>query len=741
MKEEMTVLNRSEIESIAGVRLADPFALLGRHPLGPKHEHRTEVRTFCPAAAGVRLIRDGEEPVEMERVHPDGLFTWLSEPECSDFDYVLELQTESGDRWRTPDPYNFAPQLGEIDLHLLGEGRHEKLYERIGGRIWNADGTDGALFSVWAPNASQVSVVGSFNGWDRRRHPMRIRGSSGMWELFVPLAAPGDLYKFSIRTSEGEVVDKADPMALASELRPRTASVLAEPTPYRWSDEEWMSARAASNPITESVSVYEVHALSWRRPDDGSDVTWDYLKTELIPYVRDLGFTHIELLPVMEHPFDASWGYQTIGYFSPTSRLGKPRDFAAFVDECHRQGIGVILDWTPAHFPADEFALARFDGTALYEHEDPRLGRHPDWDTLIFNYGRNEVRNFLLASALFWLDRYHIDGLRVDAVASMLYLDYSREDGQWLPNRHGGNENLDAIDFLRELNARAHGLHPGIMMIAEESTAWPGVTTPTDSGGLGFTLKWNMGWMHDTLRFFSEEPIHRSHHINDLTFSLLYAYTENFLLPVSHDEVVHGKASLLSKMPGDRWQKMANLRLLLAYQWAHPGKQMLFMGSELGQWDEWSHEDQLDWELLEYPEHGGITALVRDINRLCGETPAMYRLDCSSDGFSWIDFHDSAATVVSFVREAEDGQPRMACVFNMTPVVREDYRIGLPSGGDWREALNTDSKHYGGSGVGNLGHVTAQQQPWHGRDFSAPLTLPPLAAVFLLEPRSVPDVN
>ncbi len=733
-----TVLSSAEIESIVRVRLANPFDLLGRHPLGPEHGERTEVRTFCPAAKRAWILLEDEGSVEMSRIHSEGLFTWLSRPGRKDFPYQLEFESGDGSGWKTPDPYAFGPQLGEMDLHLLGEGRHERLYERLGGRIWTAGDVRGALFSVWAPNARQVSVVGDFNGWDRRRHPMRTRGDSGMWELFVPLAAPGDLYKFSIRTSGGDVVEKADPLALQSELRPRTASVLADPTPYEWGDEEWMKRRAKADPLSSTVSVYEMHALSWRRPADGSAVTWDYLRRELIPYVRGLGFTHIELLPIMEHPFDASWGYQTTGYFSPTSRLGAPKDFAAFVDECHRSGIGVVLDWAPAHFPADEFALARFDGTALYEHEDPRLGLHPDWDTLIFNYGRNEVRNFLLASALFWLDRYHVDGLRVDAVASMLYLDYSREAGQWLPNRYGGNENLAAIDFLKELNSRAHGLHPGVMMIAEESTAWPGVTRPTHLGGLGFTLKWNMGWMHDTLRFLSKEPIHRKHHLNDLTFSLLYAYTENFLLPLSHDEVVHGKASLLSKMPGDRWQKLAGLRLLLAYQWAHPGKQMLFMGAELGMWDEWDHDGQLDWALSEFPEHGGISRLVGDLNRVYRDSPALYRLDTSSSGFSWIDFRDQAATVVSFVREAGEGAAEMVCVFNMTPVVREDYRIGVPDGGTWREALNTDSQHYGGSGVGNLGGVVADPEPWHGHDWSLTLTLPPLAALFL---RSVPDVN
>ena len=733
-----TALTEIEIESIASNQLADPFALLGYHPLGPEHGDRIEVRAFCPAASAAWLSRQGEDPAPMKSVHRDGLFVWRSKPNCSDFDYRLVFQDDGGERWETPDPYSFGPQLGEMDLHLMGEGRHERLYERLGGRIWKVDDIHGALFSVWAPNARQISVVGSFNGWDRRRHPMRSRGSSGMWELFIPLAAPGDLYKFSIRTQAGKVVDKADPLALQSELRPRTASVLASPEPFSWTDERWMQRRAQTDPLRSRVSIYEVHALSWRRPEDGSAVSWDYLRRELIPYVTELGFTHVQFLPIMEHPFDASWGYQTTGYFSPTSRLGSPKDFASFVNDCHNAGIGVILDWAPAHFPSDEFALAEFDGTALYEHQDPRLGRHPDWDTLIFNYGRNEVRNFLLASALFWLDRYHVDGLRVDAVASMLYLDYSREEGQWLPNRFGGNENLEAIDFLKELNSRAHGLNAGIMMIAEESTAWPGVTRPTHLGGLGFTLKWNMGWMHDTLRFLSKNPVHRRHHINDLTFSLLYAYTENFVLPLSHDEVVHGKASLLSKMPGDRWQKLANLRLLLAYQWAHPGKQMLFMGGELGQWDEWNHDAQLDWPLLQFKEHAGISRLIGDLNGLSSRTPALHALDHSAEGFSWIDFRDQAATVVSFVREAGPGHPRTVCVFNMTPVVRESYRIGVPEGGSWREALNTDSKHYGGSGVGNLGRVSAEPIPWHGHDWSVSLTLPPLAAVYLL---SVPDVN
>jgi 1,4-alpha-glucan branching enzyme len=608
----------------------------------------------------------------------------------------------------------------------------------MGAHPWRTGDIDGTLFSTWAPNARQVSVIGDFNDWDRRCHPMRSRGASGVWELFIPGIGRGSLYKFAVVAQDGNVLDKADPLALRSEFRPRTASVVESLDDLRWDDGAWMDARAASDPLARPMSIYEVHAGSWKRPSDGRDyASWEELSIELVDYVRETGFTHIELLPVMEHPFDGSWGYQTLGYFAPTSRHGSPSDFAAFVNVCHRAGIGVILDWTPAHFPGDAHGLARYDGTALYEHEDPRLGRHPDWNTNIFNYGRNEVRNFLLASALFWLDRYHIDGLRVDAVASMLYLDYSRKQGEWIPNRFGGRENLDAVGFIRELNEKAHGMYRGAVVIAEESTAWPAVSRPVWLGGLGFTFKWNMGWMHDTLRFMSQDPVFRKYHLNDLTFSLLYAYTENFTLPLSHDEVVHGKGSLIGKMPGDDWRKFASLRTLLAYQWAHPGKKLLFMGGEFGQWSEWDHDGQLEWDLLQYDRHWGLKLLVHDLNTVMRSRTPLHEMDHSADGFRWIDFRDTDQTVVSFRRMDPEGR-EVICVFNFTPVPRQGYRLGVPSCSFYAEILNTDAAAYGGSGMGNMGGLEAEPVPWHGLPFSLNLTLPPLAAVYL-EPGAPPD--
>lgn len=725
-----TSLTPAEIDSIVACTVADHFSLLGMHPLCGDDSGRLEIRIFRPGAHEAHILREDGSALPAAMVHPDGLFAWRSAGSCEPFAYRVRLRMGDAESVEH-DPYCFLPQLGDLDLHLFSEGTHLRLYEVLGARCWRAGEVDGVLFSVWAPNAAQVSVTGDFNGWDRRRHPMRSRGGSGVWELFVPGIGPGALYKFSISASDGTIAEKADPMALRSEFRPRTASVVETLDGFEWTDEEWMEGRKLADPLSRPVSIYEVHAASWMRPGDGRDyLSWRELAGRLIPHVRDLGFTHIELLPVMEHPFDGSWGYQTLGYFAPTSRHGSPADFAFFVNECHRAGIGVLLDWTPAHFPGDPHGLIRFDGTALYEHEDPRLGRHPDWNTLIFNYGRNEVRCFLRASALFWLDKYHADGLRVDAVASMLYLDYSRKEGEWLPNAYGGRENLDAVAFLRDLNEKAHGLHRGIMMIAEESTAWPAVSRPVWLGGLGFTLKWNMGWMHDTLRFVSKDPVHRKFHLNDLTFSLLYAYSENFVLPLSHDEVVHGKSSLLGKMPGDDWQKLANLRILLAYQWAHPGKKLLFMGSEIGQWSEWDHDGSLDWSLLEHSSHAGLKLLIGDLNALMRSRPSLHELDHSPEGFRWIDFRDSYQTVLSFVRYDSSGEETV-CVFNFTPVPRHGYRLGVPRCEYYREILNTDAVEYGGSGIGNMGGVQADGQQWHGLPASVVLSLPPLAAVFL----------
>lgn len=732
-----TVLTASEIRSIVQGTPADPFVLLGMHPLGEPDGGNLEVRTFCPAASRAWIMRAGSacggssDRIPMIRVHRDGLFVWSSPGPEPTFAYLLVFEKEDGSSWTTEDPYCFLPQLGDLDLHLFGEGRHWRAYEVFGARPWTAGPVEGVLFSVWAPNASRVSVIGNFNGWDRRRHPMRPRGASGIWELFVPRILPGELYKFSVTGRDGITREKADPFGTRFELRPATASVVTAASGFEWTDGAWMERRAAASRFRMPMSVYEVHAPSWRRPGDGRQfLGYRELAETLVPYASEMGFTHVELLPVMEHPFDGSWGYQTLGYFAPTSRMGSPEDFAFLVDRAHSAGLGVILDWTPAHFPSDAHGLAVFDGTALYEHEDPRLGRHPDWGTLIFNYGRSEVRGFLVSAALSWFERFHIDALRVDAVASMLYLDYSRGRDAWIPNRQGGRENLDAVAFIRMLNDRVHSLFPGAFTIAEESTAWPSVTRPPDGGGLGFSFKWNMGWMHDTLGFLALDPVHRKHHVNELTFSQLYAYSENFILPLSHDEVVHGKSSLLGKMPGDDWRRFANLRLLLCYQWAHPGKKLLFMGGEFGQRSEWNHDSQLEWHLLEYGPHCGISALVRDLNSLLSREPAMYELDHDPAGFGWIDFSDTDRTVVSFTRKDSRGGC-VLCVFNFTPEPRSGYRIGVPEGGFYRELLNSDASSYGGSGTGNLGGVMSDPEPSHGMAHSVSLSLPPLAAVFL----------
>jgi 1,4-alpha-glucan branching enzyme len=725
-----SVLTRAEIETVVRCTAPDPFVLLGMHPLGEPGRSPVEVRTFCPQARSAVLVREGRDPEPMARIHPDGLFVWSSGGICDPFGYLLRFEAETGG-WETEDPYCFLPQIGDLDLHLLNEGTHRRIYEVFGARLHDAGGVPGVLFSVWAPNAAQVSVVGDFDGWDRRRHPMRSRGLSGVWELFVPRLGRGERYKYSVTGADGVVREKADPLALAGELRPATASVVEGLDRIEWTDAGWMERRAASSPHSSPMSIYEVHAPSWRRPGGGTGfMTWDELAAALVPYASGLGFTHIELLPVMEHPFDGSWGYQTTGYFAPTSRMGPPAGFARFVDKAHEAGLGIILDWTPAHFPTDAHGLARFDGTALYEHEDPRQAMHPDWRTLIFNYARREVSCFLTAAALFWLDRFHVDAIRVDAVASMLYLDYSRKPGEWIPNEGGGRENLAAVEFLRNLNVLCHGLHPGAFTIAEESTAWPGVSHPVEAGGLGFSFKWNMGWMHDTLGFMSRDPVHRKHHMGDLTFSQLYAYSESFILPLSHDEVVHGKASLLSKMPGDDWRRFAGMRLVLAYQWAHPGKKLLFMGGEFGQRSEWDHDSEPEWELLRHGPHRGLQTLVGDLNRIMSSCPEMHELDHDPAGFSWIDFSDSAQTVIAFRRMDRRGG-EVVCAFNFTPVPRHGYRLGLGGPGWYREVLNTDSTAYGGSGQGNLGGVEAEQAAWHGSGWSAGITLPPLAAVFL----------
>jgi 1,4-alpha-glucan branching enzyme len=709
----------------------DPFAVLGPHA-GPGG---TEVRAFLPGALGVWLLADGRPPRPMSPIHADGLWEGvLAGPAPA---YRLRVDYPLGHTAEAEDPYRFPPTLSDYDLHLLGEGTHYRLYDRLGAHPTTLEGVAGVRFAVWAPNARRVSVVGDWNGWDGRRHPMRLHPGNGIWELFLPGVGEGARYKFEILARSGEPLAlKADPVAFAFEPdTPRTAAVVCDLAGHRWGDSEWIGERKHTPWVERPVAIYEVHLGSWRRvPEEGDRyLTYGEAAERLADYVTDLGFTHVELLPVTEHPFYGSWGYQTIGYYAPTRRFGAPRDFMGFVDHLHRRGVGVIVDWVPAHFPTDAHGLTYFDGTYLYEHADPLLREHPDWGTRVFNLGRREVANFLIANALFWLERYHVDGLRVDAVASLLYRDYSRGPGQWIPNEYGGREDLDAIAFLRRLNEVLHATHPGALTVAEESTAWPMVSRPTWLGGLGFGFKWNMGWMHDVLDYFRCDPVHRKYHHNQLTFGLLYAWSENFVLPLSHDEVVHGKASLLEKMPGDDWQRFANLRLLYGMMWAYPGKKLLFMGGEFGQRAEWNHDRSLDWHLLGMgPHHRGVQDLVRDLNRLYRRTPALWELDAAPEGFQWMDCDDAEQSVVSFCRFSRERRSLVLCVANLTPVPRRGYRVGVPRPGFYREALNTDSRFYGGSDVGNGGGVASEPVPWHGQPCSVSLDLPPLSALWLI---------
>jgi 1,4-alpha-glucan branching enzyme len=718
-----------EVEQLVRREHPDPHHLLGAHPCNGG----VVVRAFRPAAERILARPDGGEPFTLEQRHPAGLFEGTLDGAVLPLRYELEVSYPDGNTFTLLDPYSFPPTVGELDVHLAAEGRHEDIYARLGAHVRELDGVAGTSFAVWAPSAKAVSVVGDFNSWDGRLHPMRSLGASGIWEIFLPGVEDGAAYKYEILTQSGEIRLKADPFAFATQHPPRTDSVVFR-SKHRWGDSDWMERRAAAAPHEEPISIYEVHLGSWRlNPLEGNrSLSYEELGDELAAYVNDMGFTHVELLPVMEHPFSGSWGYQVSGYFAPTARHGTPDDFRVLVDRLHQAGIGVILDWVPAHFPRDDWALARFDGSALYEHEDPRRGAHPEWGTLIFNYGRNEVRNFLLASALFWPREYHADGLRVDAVASMLYLDYSRAEGAWVPNEYGGNEDLDAVSFLKELNEVIHRREPGIVSAAEESTAWPGVSRPTYLGGLGFGFKWNMGWMHDTLDYFQRDPVHRRFHHHQLTFSLMYAFTENFVLPLSHDEVVHGKGSLYGKMAGDRWQKLANLRSLYAYMWAHPGKKLLFMGGELAQEAEWSHERSLDWHLLEDAGNAGVQSLVRDLNRVLRAEPALYERDFDPAGFWWLEANDAAANVIAFARASKDGSRVLVCAANLAPVPRPAYRLGLPRSGRWREAVNTDSSFYGGTDTGNLGGIEAEPVGWHEQPFSAEVTLPPLGVIWLV---------
>ncbi len=682
------------------------------------------MRAYLPEAREAWVVYTGGEK-QMSSASEEGFFEALVEGAENICPYRIRISGHHGEVRESYDPYCFPPVLTDFDLHLMGEGTHYEKYERLGAHITEIQGVAGVNFAVWAPNAKGVSVVSDLNGWDGRRHPMRTRGASGIWELFIPGMQEGDLYKFEIK-SEGELFIKADPYGFYSEVRPNTASIVWNLDKYQWQDEGWMRSRPDRNWLDAPISIYELHMGSWMRGEGDRFLTYREFADKLIAYVLRMHYTHIELLPIMEHPYDQSWGYQTLGYFSVTSRHGTPEDFMYFVDLCHQNGIGVIVDWVPAHFPKDAHGLAYFDGSFLYEHEHPFQREHRDWGTHIFNYGRNEVASFLLNSALFWLEKYHIDGLRVDAVASMLYLDYSRKEGEWIPNKYGGNENLEAIAFIKHFNRLCHERNPGVLTIAEESTAWPMVSRPTYAGGLGFSLKWNMGWMNDILSYFSKDAIYRKFHQYHLTFGLLYAFHENFILVLSHDEVVHGKRSLLDKMPGDTWQKFANLRLLFAFMFAHPGKKLMFMGGEIGQWNEWDSEHSLDWNLLEYEPHRKLQKFVEDLNAVYASTPEMYEVDFDYRGFEWVDFSDAESSVVSFIRRGKDPGRHVLFVFNFTPVLREGYRVGVPEMRGYREVFNSDSEFYGGSNKGNAGWVQAEERRLNQWQYSIEITLPPL---------------
>lgn len=714
---------QGELDKIALARHHDPFAILGNQTA-----HHNNFLVFYAPDTEKLFITENNIPAHR---HNDSDFFVCTGPLEGIGEHYLLTRTDSNNTVSSyHDPYSFKPQIDDYDLHLFSEGKHLHIYRILGAHQKNIDGIDGILFATWAPNATRVSVIGDFNSWDGRRHPMRSRGSNGVWELFIPELQSGGLYKYEIRNRDtGLTQSKSDPYARQLELRPRTASVTTQDSSFKWQDNSWIHARENNDWLHQPLSIYECHLGSWQRDDNGNFLNYRELAHQLVTYIRQTGFTHIELLPITEHPLDASWGYQTTGYFAATSRFGTAEDFRYFVNYCHEHGIGVFLDWVPAHFPRDEHGLARFDGSALYEHEDPRRGEHRDWGTLIYNYGRNEVKNFLIASAVFWLEEYHLDGLRVDAVASMLYLDYSREEGDWIPNVHGGNENIEAISFLRELNTITHANFPGTLIMAEESTSWPQVTRPVNLGGLGFSMKWNMGWMHDTLTYFSKDPIHRHYHHEQLTFGLLYSFSENFILPFSHDEVVHGKNSLLNKMPGDEWQRFANLRLLYTYMFTYPGKKLLFMGCEFGQGDEWNHDKILDWYVLQYPYHAGIKKLVTDLNGLYADQPALHKYDFDAFGFEWIDCHDTDQSVLSYLRKSENES--IIVVLNFTPVIRDNYRIGVPTMGDYEVIFNSDSIHYAGSNAGSHSVIQAENTAWMNQPASLVLSLPPLACLVL----------
>ncbi len=711
----------SELRKLIDAKHHNPFSLLGFCD----NNARPVIRVFMPFCKSVSIGKHGPE---MSRVLDTDIFEYSGSQENISKHYQLYWQTTQGDDVVEYDPYTFEPYIPEYDLGLFDQGQHWHIYKILGSHQAVIDGITGVKFAVWAPNAQRVSVIADFNGWDGRRHLMQNLGNSGVWMLFIPEVKNCIPYKFEIRNRDtGQILVKSDPYAQQFEIRPKTASVVTYPSSFQWNDQTWVHQREQSDWLHAPMSIYEVHLGSWKRDEKNNFLNYRELAKRLVEYVNVLGFTHIELLPVCEHPFDDSWGYQTLGYFAPTTRFGSPDDFRYLINYCHENGIGVILDWVPAHFPKDEHGLMRFDGTALYEHDDIRLAEHPDWGTLIYNYSRNEVRNFLLSSAMYWLEEFHIDGLRVDAVASLLYLDYSREEGEWVPNKYGGNENLEAIAFIRELNSVTHGEFPGTLILAEESTAWPQVTKPTWVGGLGFSMKWNMGWMHDTLQYMHEDPVHRKFHHEILTFGLLYAFHENFVLPFSHDEVVHGKSSLLNKMPGNEWQQFANLRLLFTYMFTYPGKKLLFMGCEFGQGQEWNHHQSLDWYVLDYPNHQGVHDLVRDLNNLYVNSPELYLYDFDSDGFDWIDCHDHEQSIISYIRKSKN--KFLIVVLNFTPVKRTNYRIGVPKAGLYKELINSDSSYYNGSNIGNDTKVQAEDQSWMGLPYSLTITLPPLGGI------------
>jgi len=732
----MTMQN--DFEKILDNRHHDPFQVLGAHFSVPDSSSVT-LRTFQPHAEKVHLLL-GELRLSMERTHPEGFFELvlqqdsLADPHLSPYNYRYEIQYHNGETHCINDPYRFPVLLGEQDRYLFSAGRNYRLYDHFGSHLIKVDNISGCVFRVWAPNAQAVSVLGGFNGWDGRLHPLRSLGASGIWELFIPNLNDGEYYKYQIRIKSGQIVEKSDPFQFYGELRPNTASVVKKLSDHKWNDQEWQKAKLAVSPYDKAMSIYEVHPGSWRRDpsDPNRFLTFRELAESLIPHVKKLGFTHIELMPVMEHPLDESWGYQVTGPFSITSRYGTPEEFMYFVDSCHQNNLGVILDWVPAHFPKDQHSLGNFDGTSLYEHEDIRKGSHPEWGTFIYNYGRSEVSNYLIANVLFWLDKYHIDGMRVDAVASMLYLDYSRRDDEWMPNCYGGRENLEAIEFIRHLNSIVYDIHPNTLLIAEESTSFYGVSKPADEGGLGFGFKWNMGWMNDILNYFSKDPIHRKFHHNLLTFSIMYAFSENFILPLSHDEVVHGKNSLLSKMPGDTWQKFANLRLLLFSLWMHPGKKLLFMGGEFGQWSEWHCKQSLDWHLLKKNSlHQGLFNFLSSLNTFYKDTPALWERDFSEDGFQWLDLEDRNNSIISYARFSRNREDHIVCVFNYTPQTFDHYKVGLPKNCSYRSSFCSDMEEFGGTNIFDMKTYEAQSAPYGQAQFHTTISIPPLAGIIL----------